>query len=111
MSGKKYVREGGGMVRRVMHAIEAFHCTYGNWPTKLRLGANSLGFLVTHNLTPQGFFLLQTKLEVELSEQDALDIVAADDSDHAFDYVRDSADVPDGSPRATEWLGFGDETV
>ena len=60
----KTIRTPGGVSVRVLEAINGFRTKYGYWPTQIEAEAGTITALATHHLTPLGFYLLQSKIEI-----------------------------------------------
>lgn len=80
----KAIKDSGGVLVRVVEALNGFRTKHGYWPRSLEAPALTISLLATHHLTPLGFFLLQSKLE--LTEADEERIVARGENEDAFDY-------------------------
>lgn len=80
----KTIKSPGGLTVRVIEALNGFRTKFGYWPTSLELEAGSIGYLATSCLTPLGFFLLQSK--VELVVGDDAKILAKGRTGDVFDY-------------------------
>lgn len=94
---------------RVIEALNGFNRKHGYWPSTLTADCALISFLATTALTPLGFFLLQSK--VELIEGAKGDIVANGRDGDSFSYsnegwqdlpMREGAGVFD----ARAWLGL-----
>lgn len=78
------IKDSGGVLVRVVEALKGFRTKHGYWPTSLEAPPLTISLLATHHLTPLGFFLLQSKLDV--IEADEERIIARGEGDDAFDY-------------------------
>lgn len=100
------VRHGGGNLVRVLQALDGFFARHRCWPSVISLYADCLVALATHHLTPFGFFLLQSKVELRVIPDVA--IIAQDDAGRTFDYGREGGTVKNDGIPARVWLGFGE---
>lgn len=105
----KTIKSPGGILVRAIDALNGFHRKHGYWPSTLTADSALISFLATTSLTPLGFFLLQSK--VELIEGVEGDVVATGRDGDSFSYgnegwhdlpVRDGAAIFD----ARAWLGL-----
>lgn len=105
----KTIKSPGGITVRVIEALNGFKRKHGHWPSTLTADSALISFLATTSLTPLGFFLLQSK--VELVEGAEGDIVATGRDGASFSYgdegwqdlpVREGTRVVD----ARAWLGL-----
>lgn len=95
----------GSNLVRVLTAIDGFRRKHGSWPNQLQMHEAALVDLVTRHLTPFGFFLLQSKLKLEVAPE--TNIIAFDQHGRSFDYGQEGRHhEPDGIS-AADWLGFG----
>lgn len=99
------VQHHGGNLVRVLAAIDGFRRRHGSWPERLQMHDAALVDLVTRHLTPFGFFLLQSKLKLEISRE--TNIVAVDQHGRSFDYGREGQHHKPSGVSAADWLGFG----
>lgn len=80
----KTVKAPGGVTVRVMEALNGFRTKHGRWPERLEVEARTLADLATYSLTPLGFFLLQSKVDLTMGTDGKL--VAFGPGDQTFDY-------------------------
>ena len=99
------IAQGGGVLVRSLMAIGGFNVKYGKWPTGLTLGAGSISNLRHSHLTPKGYALLQSKVEVVEGEDESVYTFGEDGE--VFDYGSESLGGDVGQP-AQEWLGLKD---
>ncbi|MNZ78491.1 hypothetical protein D3C78_970670 [compost metagenome] len=97
------IRHGGNLVR-TLQALDGFMATHGCWPTRLQIRPECLVDLATHHLTPLGFYRLQSKVQLEISDE--LDLIARDEAGRLFDYGLYGWDVKNTGQSAREWLGI-----
>ena len=97
------IRHGGNLVR-TLQALDGFMATHGCWPTRLQMRPECLVDLATHHLTPLGFYRLQSKVQLEVSDE--LDLIARDEAGRLFGYGLHGWDVKNASQPAREWLGI-----
>lgn len=95
--------EGGNLVR-VLQALDGFFASHGAWPTSLLMSEGCLATLVTHHLSPQGFFKLQSKLQIQTEIESEL--IAKDTTGKQFNYTQVGWDVQNDEALARSWLGF-----
>lgn len=96
----------GGTLARVLATIDGFRRKHGRWPDRLRMHEAALVDLVTRHLTPFGFFLLQSRLQLEILPE--TDIMAVDQHGRSFDDGNEGMHRPACGVSASDWLGFGD---
>lgn len=95
------IRHGGNLVR-TLQALDGFMATHGCWPTRLQMSPECLTDLAVHHLTPLGFYRLQSKVRLEVSDE--LKLIARDESGRSFDYGLHGWDVKNLGLSAREWL-------
>lgn len=100
-SDGEVVQHGGNFVR-TLQALDGFRATHGCWPTRLQMSPACLADLAVHHLTPLGFYRLQSKVRLEISDESQL--IARDESGRCFDYGRHGWDVKNMGQPAREWL-------
>lgn len=100
------VRQGGGNLVRILQALDGFFARHRCWPSVISLCADCLVDLATHHLTPFGFFLLQSKVELRVIPE--VSIIAQDDAGRTFDYGREGWTFENDGIPARVWLGFGE---
>lgn len=105
----KAIRSDGGVLVRITEAINGFRTKHGYWPSQIEISDGTLAALVTYHLTPFGFFLLQSKVELVRSEEDAL-IAKGDNGRAVFDYGSEGWQSVEGHQHnARAWIGISDE--
>lgn len=97
------IRHGGNLVR-TLQALDGFMATHSCWPTRLQMRPECLVDLAVHHLTPLGFYRLQSKVRLEISNE--LDLIACDEAGRLFDYGQHGWDVKNTGQSAREWLGI-----
>src|SRR5712692_8188914 len=60
----KTIKSPGGVLVRVIEALNGFKTKYGHWPRTLELDNETIALLATQSLTPRGFFLLHSKIDL-----------------------------------------------
>ncbi|MEJ8845804.1 uracil-DNA glycosylase [Variovorax rhizosphaerae] len=97
------IKNEGGLTVRFIEALNGFKTKYGYWPERLEADAGTICALATSCLTPLGFFLLQSKLDVAEGMSDR--ILAMGHEGDAFDYGEEGWQ---GEHRhdARVWLGL-----
>lgn len=107
-SCKKTIKTSGGVTVRFMEALNGFNTKYGYWPSVLEAEAETIASLASQSLTPQGFFLLQSKVDLRIGEQGK--ILAKGNHGDVFDYGDEGWQSKDGHKHdARQWLGLDDE--
>jgi hypothetical protein len=92
---------GGGNIVRTLQAIDGFYATFGEWPTHLQMSAEHLATLVTHHLSPRGFFKLQSKIKLIVEDGN---LIASATSGRTFNYSLNGWDVHNTGLSARAWL-------
>ena len=87
---------------RLIEAINGFHSKFGYWPSKLLIDSDQLGIIVCSSLTPKGFLKLQSKLEIDISEE--VGIVLLGKSKDIFCYGKEGWSMENKKVNAAEWL-------
>jgi hypothetical protein len=91
-----------------MEALNGFRTKYGKWPAQLEVEAGTLIDLATHSLTPLGFFIPQSKVELVLGPDGSL--VARGSDSEAFDYGEEGWRTEGRHGHdARAWLGIQDD--
>jgi len=102
--GAPAIKEAGGILVRVLEAINGFRTKYGIWPTCVEMGAETLSVLAFHHLTPFGLYLLQSKIEVSVGREGT---IVAKDNEKTFDYGSEGWQTGNSHRHnASDWLGF-----
>ena len=96
------IKEGGGVLVRLFEAINGFHSKFGYWPSKLLIDSDQLGIIVCSSLTPKGFLKLQSKLEIDVSEEVGITLLGR--GKDAFHYGREGWSLENKEVNAVEWL-------
>lgn len=97
------IRHGGNLVR-TLQALDGFMATHGCWPTRLQMSPECLAVLAVHHLTPLGFYRLQSKVRLEISDEP--DLIARDEAGRLFNYSLHGWDVQNTGQPARGWLGI-----
>ena len=63
------IKTPGGIMVRVIEALNGFRTKHGYWPNTLEMDSESIACLATDLLTPFGFFLLQSRVEIVRSHE------------------------------------------
>lgn len=100
----KTVKNPGGVVVRVITTLNDFKAKYGYWPETIKVQPDSISALATHHLTPFGFFLLQSKVDIQ--EGPVGDIVAIGTAGHSYSYSEELGRFNSASNQAEQWLGL-----
>lgn len=104
----KTIKFGGGLTVRLVEALNGFKTKFGYWPEVLEAEASTIAVLATECLTPLGFFLLQSKVEVKVGEDGK--ILAKGRSGDVFDYGDEGWQAVNGHKHdARAWLGLDDD--
>jgi hypothetical protein len=105
----KTIKYPGGITVRFIEALNGFKTKFGYWPTTLEAEAETIAFLATTSLTPLGFFLLQSKVDLITGTQGK--ILVKGDRGEVFDYGEEGWQNPDGHKHdARQWLGLDEDT-
>jgi hypothetical protein len=102
------VKVPGGVMVRVIEALNGFKTKHAHWPVRLEIEARTLSALATYHLTPLGFFVLQSK--IELAEGVDGKLVAFGMNGESFDYGEEGWQAEGRhSHDARAWLGITDD--
>ena len=88
---------------RVCAAIDGFRARYGRWPTRVRLLPAALDGLRDHVLTPQGFAVVASV--VELTPDEAAPMIAEDADGESYNYGREGFVSPRPEEATRDWFG------
>jgi hypothetical protein len=99
----KTILNSGGITVRFAQALEGFRAKHGYWPDVLEAHPGTIATLATYCLTPLGFFLLQSKVQVSVGD---VDLVARGRGDDKFDYGNEGWTQDESSESALTWLGL-----
>lgn len=103
----KTIKQPGGVLVRVVEALNGFRTKHGSWPKRLELDAETIAMLATQSLTPRGFNKLSSKVELVVGSP--LRIVARGNSGEDFDYGDEGWRSPNGHRHdAMQWLGIAE---
>lgn len=104
----KATKSAGGIMERFILATNAFKAKFGYWPTKIEAHEGTIAALATVHLTPLGFFLLQSRLDLEVSIE--VDIRVSGQGRDALVYGdEDCFELAQGCKHdARAWLGWDD---
>ena len=80
----KTFKSGSGVTNRFIEAMNGFKTKFGYWPTSIEAEDRTIAFLATNVLTPLGFFLVQSKVELVIGEDGK--ILAKGREGDTFDY-------------------------
>lgn len=101
------IKNQGGVLVRLMEAINGFRTKHGRWPSKVQVDETTIAHLATVSLTPLGLFLLQSRLELAIGEPDR--ILALGDEGEVFDYGEEGWQRANGQGHdAMQWLVLGE---
>ena len=92
----------GGCLTRMLITLEGFHRKHGHWPTKYRLPKNALDDLKNVFLSPLGFQILTSKLQ--LVPEKVVVAIAEGEAGEVFDYDRDHGHYGPLISDAEKWL-------
>jgi hypothetical protein len=102
----KTIRHPGGVLVRFIEAFNGFKTKFGYWPELVEAEPATISALATHCLTPLGFFLLQSKVDVV--EGDRGKILAKSRRGDVFDYG-DEGWQQEHEHDARAWLGLDED--
>ncbi|MDP4078336.1 hypothetical protein [Acidovorax sp. A1169] len=106
----KTIKSQGGITVRFIEALNGFKTKFGYWPETLEVSPETLAMLATTCLTPLGFFLLQSKVELVINADEK--ILAKGARGETFDYGEEGWQSPDGHRHdALMWLGLDEDIV
>lgn len=88
---------------RVCAAIDGFRIRYGCWPKRVRVMPVSYVDLVSHVLTPLGYALVSSLVQLVPEEEAAM--IADDDSGAEFNYGQEGFPDGEADPSTREWFG------
>jgi len=101
----KMIKDAGGILQRVIEALNGFRTKFGYWPKNLEMEAETLAVLSTQLLTPSGFFLMQSRLTISVCHEPR--IVATGSDGDMFDYGTEGWSSPHGHTHsALKWIGL-----
>jgi hypothetical protein len=87
----------------VCAAIDGFRTRYGCWPTRIRLFPGALDGLRDHVLTPEGFAVVASV--VELVADESAPMVAERAEGESYNYGREGFPQPRPDEPVREWFG------
>lgn len=99
----KTIKSPGGLTVRLVEALNGFRTKFGYWPTSVEMEASSIGVLATGCLTPLGFFLVQSKVDLVVGDDGK--ILAKGRNGDVFDYG-DEGWRGEHQHDAYTWLGL-----
>lgn len=88
---------------RLCGTIDGFQARFGRWPTRIRIMPVSYIDLVSHVLSPLGFALVSTV--VELVPEDDAEFIAEDDTGDEYCYGVEGFPDPQPELNAHQWFG------
>jgi hypothetical protein len=88
---------------RVCAAIDGFRVRYGRWPNRVRVMPVTFDDLVAHVLTPIGFALVSSY--VELVPEEEAEMIAEGGSGAEYSYGREGFPEGDVEPPTRAWFG------
>jgi hypothetical protein len=105
---KKTVVRPGGVVVRLIEALNGFRTKYGYWPHAIDLPAGTLDAIANYHLTPHGFALVKKRVELRPNDREPMDVVAFGKDDDNFSYG-DEGWRTQGQHQhdARAWIGLG----
>lgn len=104
----KAIKQPGGIMVRVIEALNGFRTKFGYWPSVLEMESEAIACLATDLLTPFGFSLLQSRVQIVNAREQK--IVAKGMPGDEFDYGEEgwrTEGKHDHDARA--WLGLIEE--
>lgn len=90
----KTINSPGGIIVRFIEALNGFKSKYGYWPSVVEAEEGTIAFLATESLTPFGFFLRQSKVDLVVGESSR--ILAKGKERDVFDYGEEGWQSEDG---------------
>jgi hypothetical protein len=88
---------------RVCAAIDGFRVRYGRWPKRVRIMPISYIDLISHVLTPQGYALVSSY--VELVPEEEAEMIAEDEGGNEYSYGKQGFLKREAEPATREWFG------
>jgi hypothetical protein len=88
---------------RVCVAIDGFRVQFGRWPQRVRITPLAFDDLVAHVLTPIGFALVSSY--VELVPEDDAAMIADDGTGAEYNYGQQESPQGKPDPPTREWFG------
>jgi hypothetical protein len=88
---------------RVCAAIDGFRVRFGRWPRRVRVMPLAFDDLVAHVLTPIGFALVSSSVEL-VPEEDA-GMIAEDGSGAEYSYGQEGFPEGEPDPPTRAWFG------
>jgi 8-oxo-dGTP pyrophosphatase MutT (NUDIX family) len=108
-SYEQTIKRPGGITVRFIEALNGFKTKYDYWPSVLEAEAETIAFLASQSLTPLGFFLLQSKVDLRIGEQGK--ILAKGKCGDVFDYGDEGWQSENGHKHdARQWLGLDENS-
>jgi len=107
----KTTKSHGGAMAQVLATLNGFRRLHGYWPNSLAAPSDLICSVATVCLTPLGFFLLQSKVDLIASPEGA--VLARGHGSDSFSCSPEDRNVPSGPTAgqvdARYWLGLDDE--
>ena len=104
----KTIKRSGGVTVRFIEALNGFKSKFGYWPDSLEAEDSTIANLATECLTPLGFFLLQSKVDVAVGDDGR--ILAKGRNGDVFDYGEEGWQTDAGHKHdARAWLGLDED--
>ena len=88
---------------RVCAAIDGFRARHGRWPKRVRIIPISYVDLVSHVLTPLGYALVSSY--VELVPEDDAEMIADDETGAEYSYGKLGFSKKEADPPTRDWFG------
>ena len=88
---------------RVCAAIDGFRVQLGKWPTRVRLFPGALEGLRDHVLTPEGFTVVLSV--IDLVPDESAPMIAEGFEGETYNYGRQGFPDPKPDERARDWFG------
>lgn len=87
---------------RVCAAIDGFRVRYGRWPTRVRLFPGALESIRDHVLTPEGFAVVSSVVELVV---DQAPMIAEGAEGESYNYGKEGFPRPRPEEKASIWFG------
>lgn len=105
---ERTIKSPGGAVVRVLAAIYGFKQKYGYWPKAIETEPELIASISTINLTPLGFYRLQSKAELQADASGT--VLATGEPGDVFDYGTEKSGADHESLKVVRaWIGLGDD--
>lgn len=103
----KTIKVSNGVTVRFLEAINGFKEKFGVWPEVIEGPVETIVEMARYHLTPLGFFLFQSKLEIRELTHGDMDILAIGPQENVFSYGSEGLQKQGGYRHdARAWLGL-----